>query len=49
MNKLAKKLPDGNKCCAVAGSVEATFNSASMKYVLLIGGIRYDVVTIDYS
>jgi hypothetical protein len=49
MNKLVKKLPDGNKYYAVAGAVEATFNSVSMKYVLLIGGIRYDVVTVDYS
>lgn len=64
MNKLVKKLSDGNKYYAVAGAVEATFNSASMKYVLLIGGmcrvharekkltssgIRYDVVTVDYS
>lgn len=49
MNKLVKKLPDGNKYYAVAGAVEATFNSASMKYVLLIGGVRYDVVTVDYS
>lgn len=49
MNKLVKKLLDGNKYYAVAGAVEATFNSTSMKYVLLIGGIRYDVVTVDYS
>ena len=64
MNKLVKQLPDGNQYYAVAGVVEATFNSASMKYVLLIGGlhtacsrerlltnigIRYDVVTVDYS
>ena len=64
MNKLVKTLPDRNKYYAVAGAVEATFNSASMKYVLLIGGkfalciadtrliipgIRYDVVTVNYS
>jgi hypothetical protein len=64
MNDLVKTLPDGNQYYAVAGAVEATFNSASMKYVLLIGGmysahdrdkeltspgIRYDVVTVDYS
>ena len=64
MNKLVKKLSDGNRYYAVAGAVEATFISASMKYVLLIGGmyalhycgrkltnsgIRYDVVTVNYS
>ena len=49
MNKLVKKLPDGSKYYAVAGAVEATFDSASMKYVLHIGGIRYDVVTVNYS
>jgi hypothetical protein len=38
MNRLVKQLPDGNRYYAVAGAVEATFNSASMKYVLLIGG-----------
>jgi hypothetical protein len=61
MDKLVKKLSFGNKYYAVAGAVETTFNSASMKYILLIGGmlapsidnttlrIRYDVVTVDYS
>jgi hypothetical protein len=49
MNKLVKRFPDGNNYYAVACAVEATFNSASMKYVLLVGGIRYDVVTVDYS
>ena len=39
MNNLVKMLPDGNQYYAVAGAVEATFNSASMKYVLLIGGM----------
>ena len=39
MNKLVTKLPDGNQYYALSGAVEATFSSASMKYVLLIGGM----------
>jgi hypothetical protein len=39
---------DGLTYYATAGSVEATFYSASTKYVLLCQGKRYDTVTAEY-
>jgi hypothetical protein len=39
---------DGLRYYVTAGSVEATFYSASTKYVLLCQGKRYDTVTAEY-
>ena len=66
IRQLIKKSPDGNVYYVFDGAVEATFNSASMKYVYVIRGefmyflagivnsskllgVRYDIVTVDYS
>jgi len=40
--------PDGKKYYVTSGAVEATFYSASTKYVLLCQGKRYDTVTAEY-
>ncbi|KAH8804541.1 hypothetical protein F5884DRAFT_417421 [Xylogone sp. PMI_703] len=39
---------DGNKYYNISGAVEATYYSASTKYVLLYMGKRYDTVTAEY-
>ena len=39
---------DGNIYYVLTGSVEATYYSASTKYVLLCMGKRYDTVTAEY-
>jgi hypothetical protein len=40
---------DKKKYYVTAGAVEATFYSASTKYVLLCQGKRYDTVTAEYA
>lgn len=42
------KRADGKDYYTIRGVVEATFYSASMKYVLLCLGKRYDTVTAEY-
>ncbi|KAG9233806.1 hypothetical protein BJ875DRAFT_463193 [Amylocarpus encephaloides] len=42
------KRSDGKSYYSINGSVEATFYSASTKYVLLSHGKRYDTVTAEY-
>lgn len=39
---------DGRRYYVTSGCVEATFYSASTKYVLLCQGKRYDTVTAEY-
>jgi len=39
---------DGKKCYRISASVEATFLSASTKYVLLCHGERYDTISAEY-
>jgi hypothetical protein len=39
---------DGKRYYGIRGVVEATFYSASTKYVLLFQGKRYDTVTAEY-
>ncbi len=41
-------LADKKKYYVTSGSIEATFYSASTKYVLLCQGKRYDTVTAEY-
>ena len=40
---------DGNQYYAIDCTIEATFYSASTKYVLLCEGKRYDTVTAEYA
>lgn len=40
---------DGKKYYNISGAVEATYYSASTKYVLLYMGKRYDTVTAEYA
>ncbi|TVY82722.1 Heat shock 70 kDa protein 12A [Lachnellula suecica] len=39
---------DGQDWYEISGAVEATYSSASTKYVLLYEGVRYDTVTAEY-
>ena len=43
-----KRCADGQEYYSIKGFVEATFYSASTKYVLLSLGKRYDTVTAEY-
>jgi hypothetical protein len=40
---------DGNQYYSINCAIEATFYSASTKYVLLCEGKRYDTVTAEYA
>ncbi|KAF4636895.1 hypothetical protein G7Y89_g1184 [Cudoniella acicularis] len=40
---------DGNTYYLIPGTIEATFNSASTKYVLICKGKRYDTITAEYA
>jgi hypothetical protein len=48
LNGTIKVCEDGKKYYVISGAVEATFYSASTKYVLLCRGKRYDTVTAEY-
>jgi len=49
LKNMVERFPDGNKYYKFSGEIEATFSSASTKYVLLYGGKRYDTVTAEYA
>jgi len=49
MKKTIQRYPDGKKYYKLSGAIEATFYSASTKYVLLYDGKRYDTVTAEYA
>lgn len=42
------KQPDGKDYYVINGVVEAIYESASTKYILLCEGRRYDTVTAEY-
>jgi hypothetical protein len=48
LDKTIQTRQDGLRYYVTAGSVEATFLSASTKYVLICQGKRYDTVTAEY-
>ncbi|KAF4626038.1 hypothetical protein G7Y89_g12118 [Cudoniella acicularis] len=49
LNSTIRILEDGKRYYVIDAAVEATFYSASTKYVLLCQGKRYDTVTAEYA
>jgi hypothetical protein len=49
LKKTIRTREDGNQYYSISCAIEATFYSASTKYVLLCEGKRYDTVTAEYA
>ncbi|MCJ1343067.1 hypothetical protein MMC31_001258 [Peltigera leucophlebia] len=49
VKRFIQRQPDGCDWYMFSGTVEATFGSASMKYVLVLEGVQYDIISADYS
>jgi hypothetical protein len=49
LKKTIRTRGDGNRYYSLYCAIEATFYSASTKYVLLCEGKRYDTVTAEYA
>lgn len=48
LSSTIERQADGHQYYIIEGSIEATFLSASTKYVLVCQGKRYDTVTAEY-
>ena len=49
LNRTIVSKQDDQDYYRIGGAIEATFSSASTKYVLLLQGKRYDTVTAEYA